>query len=80
MNAVGKGNRKRKKMFLNPVLITVRTFVMNSSIGIATGYGLDDRCSIPGRDTRFSLLRSGQTGSGVNPLSYLMATGFFPEG
>jgi hypothetical protein len=46
-----------------------------NSVGIATGYGLDDRGSIPGRGKRFSLLPSVQTGSGVHPASYPVGTG-----
>jgi hypothetical protein len=44
-----------------------------SSVGIATGYGLDDRmtgvrCSA--RDGNFSLGQLVQTGSGVHPASF----------
>jgi hypothetical protein len=38
------------------------------SVGIATGYGQNDRGSIPCRGTRFSLLYSVQTGSGFYQL------------
>jgi hypothetical protein len=38
----------------------------DSSVGIATGYGLNGRISIPG---------CVQTGSGAYPASYLMGTG-----
>jgi hypothetical protein len=41
----------------------------DSSVGIATGYGLDG----PGFD--FSLLHSVQTGSGAHPASYPIGTG-----
>jgi hypothetical protein len=54
----------------------------DSSVGIATGYGLDEQ---GGREfesrsgKRFSLLYIVQTGSGVHPTSYKMGTGdFFP--
>jgi hypothetical protein len=36
---------------------------------------------IPGKDKRYSFLRSAHTGSGAHPASYLMCTGdYFPEG
>jgi short subunit dehydrogenase-like uncharacterized protein len=38
-------------------------------------YEVDDRGSIPGRCKRCSILYSVQTGSGVHPVSYPMATG-----
>jgi hypothetical protein len=41
----------------------------NSSVGIATGYGLDDQEE--GAGVRVPV----QTGSGVNPTSYKMGTG-----
>jgi hypothetical protein len=50
----------------------------DSSVGIATGYGLDDQgggSSRPGRVKKFSLLHIVQTGSGVQPASYKMGTG-----
>jgi hypothetical protein len=47
----------------------------DSSVGIATGYGLDGRGSIPGRDYRFSLLDSVQTDSGAHPAFYPMGFG-----
>jgi hypothetical protein len=54
----------------------------DSSVGIATGYGLDDQgggSSIPGRVNKFSLLHIVQTGPGVHPTSYKMGTrGSFP--
>jgi len=49
----------------------------DSSVGIATGYGLDD----PGIESwwgaRFST--PVQTGPGVHPASYTMVTGFYQE-
>jgi hypothetical protein len=41
--------------------------------GIVTGYGLDDRLSIPGRGKIFRLLHSIQTGSGATqpPIQWL---------
>jgi hypothetical protein len=53
------------------------------SVGIATGYGLDDQeggSSRPGRVKKNSLLYIVQTGSGVHPTSYPMDTGgSYPE-
>jgi hypothetical protein len=55
-----------------------------SSVGIATGYGLDDQCSgvrCPAGAEKFSLLHRVQTGSGARPTSYPMGTGVsFPGG
>jgi hypothetical protein len=48
-----------------------------SSVGIATGYGLDDRgvgVLVP-IGQQFSLLHVVQTGSGAHPASYPMGTG-----
>jgi hypothetical protein len=46
----------------------------DSSVGIATGYGLDDQgSSSPGRVKNFSHLHIIQTGSGVHP-TYKMGT------
>jgi hypothetical protein len=50
----------------------------DSSVGIALGYGLDDRGSIPGN---FSLNHRVQNGSGAHPASYQMGTrGSYPGG
>jgi hypothetical protein len=38
-----------------------------TSVGITTGYWLDDRSSIPGSDKKFSLLLSDHTGNGSHP-------------
>jgi hypothetical protein len=49
----------------------------DSVVGIATGYGLDDRgvgVRVPVR-SRISLLHVIQTGSGAHPASYPMGTG-----
>jgi hypothetical protein len=55
----------------------------SGSVGIATGYGFDDRGSrvrFPEGHGTFSLLHRVQTGSGAQPTSYLMGTrGSFPE-
>jgi hypothetical protein len=45
----------------------------DSSVGIATGYGLDDRMigvRFPAGATNFSLHHRVQTGSGAHPASY----------
>jgi hypothetical protein len=47
----------------------------DSRDGIATGYGMEGRDSIPGRENDFSLLYSVQTGSVAHTASYLMGTG-----
>jgi hypothetical protein len=50
----------------------------DSSVGIATGYGLDDQggWEFESRQgQKFSLLHIVQTGSGVHPTSYKMGTG-----
>jgi hypothetical protein len=56
----------------------------DSSVGIALGYGLDDRGSgvrFPARTWNFSLNHSVQNGSGAHPASYPMGTrGSFPGG
>jgi hypothetical protein len=55
----------------------------DSSVGIATDYGLDDRgvgVRVP-YSQEFSLLHVVQIGSGVHPTCYPVGTGvFFPEG
>jgi hypothetical protein len=54
-----------------------------SSVGIALGYGLDDRCSrvrFPAGTGNFSLHHRVKNGSGARPASYPMGTrGSFPE-
>jgi hypothetical protein len=56
----------------------------DSSVGIALGYGLDDRGSgvrIPMRAGNFSLHHRVQDGSMAHPVSYPMGTvGSFPGG
>jgi hypothetical protein len=50
----------------------------DSAVGIATGYGLDDRkgrSSSPGGGQEFLLLHVVQTGSGVHPTFYPMDNG-----
>jgi hypothetical protein len=71
-------------------MITIKTimsiFSMSrvSSIGIATGYGLDDRGAgvrFPAGAGNFSLHHRVQTGSGAHPAFYPMGTGgCFPRG
>jgi hypothetical protein len=43
---------------------------VDSSVDLATGYGLDGRGSIPGRGKIFFLLHSVQTGSEDHPASF----------
>jgi hypothetical protein len=54
----------------------------DSSVGIALGYGLDDRGSrvrFPAGAGNFSVHHRVQNGSGAHPASYPMGTrGFFP--
>jgi hypothetical protein len=53
--------------------------IRDSSVSIATAYGLGGRGSIPGKGKRCSLLHSVQTGSVAHPASYTMGTvGSFP--
>jgi hypothetical protein len=56
----------------------------DSSVGIALGYGLDDRGSrvrLPAGAGNFSLHHRAQNGSGANSVSDPMGTrGSFPEG
>jgi hypothetical protein len=59
--------------------IDILSYLMN--LGIAAGYGLDGRSSIPGRARDSSVLHSVETGSGAHPASYTMGTvGSFPWG
>jgi hypothetical protein len=49
----------------------------SSSVGVATGYGLDDQGSevrFPPGDENFSPLHRVQAGSGTHPTYYLMGT------
>jgi hypothetical protein len=49
-------------------------------VGIATGYRLDGRGSILGKERYFSLVHSIQTGSGPTSLLSSGYRGFFPWG
>jgi hypothetical protein len=70
--------------FISLKAISVPYILISSSVGIALGYGLDDR----GSRVRFlavagnlSLHHRVQNGSGVHPASYPMGTkGSFPGG
>jgi hypothetical protein len=58
--------------------LTTRYWSRDSSVGIATGYGLEDHgvWEFESRlGQKFSLLHIVQTGSGVHPTSYTMNTG-----
>jgi hypothetical protein len=63
---------------------TTDVWSRDSSVGIALGYGLDDRGSkvrFPAWAGNFSLHHRVQNGSGTHPASYLMGTrGSFPGG
>jgi hypothetical protein len=63
---------------MSPVRIESR----DRSVGIALGYGLDDRCSrvrFPAGSGKFPLHHRVQNGSGANPATYPMGTrGSFP--
>jgi hypothetical protein len=65
-------------------LHTVELRSSDNSVGIALGYGLDDRCSrvgFPAGAGDFSLQHRVQNGSGAHPASYPMGTGgLFPWG
>jgi hypothetical protein len=70
-----------KYIFINSVRVPGRS--RGTSVGIATGYGVDDQgVGVRVRMGReFSILHAVQTGSGVDPASYPMDTGdSFPGG
>jgi hypothetical protein len=62
------------------ILTKVRS--RDSSVGIATSYGLDGRHSIPSRVRDSSVLHSVETGCGTHSASYPKGTGgcFLGEG
>jgi hypothetical protein len=63
-----------KNISSHPVL----TVILDISVGIATGYWLDDRMigiRFPAGAGNFSLRHRVQTGSGVHPASYPVGTG-----
>jgi hypothetical protein len=78
-------NRVLRKAFVQLVLLII-LFVKfksrDSSVGIVTDYGLDDRMvgfRIPARAGNFSLHHRDQTDSGAHPASHSMGTwGSFP--
>jgi hypothetical protein len=59
---------------LLPILTLMRKS-RDSSVGIATGYGLDGLGLIPGRTRDFSPFYSVNTGFGAYPASYPVCTG-----
>jgi hypothetical protein len=71
-------------LFLFPILFSLSFLLKSpdSSVGIALGYGLDDRGSrvrFPVGAGNFSLHHRVQNGSGPHPVSYSMGTrGCFP--
>jgi hypothetical protein len=72
------------KNFTNPFNISEFLHMnvsRDSSVGIATGYEIDVRGSIPGRGTDFSQLHRFQTTSGPHSVSYPMGSRVsFPGG
>jgi hypothetical protein len=66
------------------LLYILRAQSRDSSVGIATGYGLDDRMigvRFPAGAENFSLPYLVQTGSGAHPASYPVVTrGFLSRG
>jgi hypothetical protein len=52
----------------------------DSSVGIATGYELGERGSIPGRGKTFFPVQMVQTDSGAHSASYAMCTGVLSSG
>jgi hypothetical protein len=68
--------------YLNYIVFSLCLFhSRDSSVGIATGYWLDDTGFDSRQKEDFSLLHSAQAGSGAYPTSYPMGTrSFFPEG
>jgi hypothetical protein len=70
--------------FRKLILILVNSKSRDSSVGIALGYGLDDRGSgirLPAGAGNFSLHHRVQNDSGAHPASYPMGTrGSFPRG
>jgi hypothetical protein len=65
------------------IVIIARTGIAQLVVGIATGYGLDDRMigvRFPPGAGNFSLRHRVQTGSGAHPTSYQWVPGLFPWG
>jgi hypothetical protein len=66
------------------VIVLYHIMSRDSSVGIALGYGLDDRgfrVQFPARAGNFSLHHRIQNGSGAHPAFYPMGTrGYFPGG
>jgi hypothetical protein len=64
----------------SPVILSSHIYMesQRSSVGIMTGYGLNNRGSgfqFPAGAGNFSILHCIQTGSGAHPMSYPMSTG-----
>ena len=65
----------KAKQFRYKVAGTLHEVGRDSSVGIATRYGLDG----PGIESRGAIFSAPlQTGPGANPASYTMGTGSFP--
>jgi hypothetical protein len=68
---------KRQSHVYTICYVTV-VYTLGSSVGIATGHGLDDRGTevrLPAGVGNFSLLHCVQTDSGAHPAFYPMGTG-----
>jgi hypothetical protein len=62
-------------VFFNTIIFIYYYWILDGSVGIATGYRLDGQRSIPDRTNIFFLPHSVQTGSETHPASYAMDTG-----
>jgi hypothetical protein len=75
--------RKWSKLHLKIIFIIIIIIIIiiniimssDSSVVVATGYGLDGRDSIPGKARDFSLLHNIQTCSEIHPASYPIGIG-----
>jgi uncharacterized membrane protein YgcG len=90
-NLFATANRNSKNIIIVIVVVVVVVVIIiiiiiirknrDSAVGIAMGYGLDGRGSIPCRGKNSSFLHGVQNGSGAQPASSLMGTGgSFPGG
>jgi hypothetical protein len=88
-NRVNCGLRSRdergqpSKVFCRSYSIWIDTYSVSgsrdSAVGVAAGYWLDGRVSIPFRGKGLSVFQSVQTGYGTHPASYPVgAGGYFP--
>jgi hypothetical protein len=61
-------------------LLNVRAGSRGSSVNIVTEVGLDDRCSIPGRDREFLFARESRPPLGEKQLHIQLVQGVLPSG